>query len=72
MGGSSDFPGYSQGVGATMLVLFDIRTMLCSVSTLRLLSVLYHTTHLVLVVVLQTNLGRHPRAGMLCVRQLQL
>ena len=39
--------------------------MLCSVSTLRLLSVLHHTTHLVLVV-LQTNLGRHPRARMLC------
>ena len=40
--------------------------MLCSVSTLRLLSVLHHTTHLVLVV-LQTSLGRHPHVGMLCV-----
>ena len=34
-------------------------------------SVLHHTTHLVLVV-LQTSLGRHPHATMLCVRQLQL
>ena len=58
-------------LGATVLVLCDSRTMLSSVSTLRLLSVLRHTTNLVLVV-LQTNLGRHPRAGMLCVHQLQL
>ena len=36
-----------------------------------LLSVLRHATPLVLVV-LQTNLGRYPRAGMLCARQLQL
>ena len=39
--------------------------MLCSVSTLRLLSVLRHTPRLVLVV-LQTNLGRHPRANAVC------
>ena len=42
--------------------------MLCSVSTLCLLSVLRHTTRLVLVV-LQTIIGRQ---GMLYVRQLQL
>ena len=71
LGGSSDFPGYSQGVGATVLVLCDSRTVLCSDSTLRLLLVLRHTNRLVLVV-LQTNLGRHPRARMLCVRQWQL
>ena len=71
VGGSSDFPKHSLGVGATILVLCDIRIMLCSVTTLRLLSVLHHSTHLVLVV-LQTSLGRHPHAGMLCVRQLQL
>ena len=71
VGGSSDFPGYSQCVGATILVLCDSRTLLCSVSTLGLLSVLRHTTRKVLVV-LQTNLGRHPRAGMLCVRHWQL
>ena len=39
---SSDFPGYSQGVDAKILVLCDSRTMLCSVSTLRLLSILRH------------------------------
>ena len=33
-------------------------------------SVLHHTTHLVLVV-LQTSLGRHPRAGMLCVTSIE-
>ena len=38
--------------------------MLCTVSTLRLLSVLHHTTHLVLVV-LQTSFGRHPHARMI-------
>ena len=69
MGDSSEFQRHSRGVGATILELCDIRTMLCSVSTLRLLSVLHHTTHLDLVV-LQTSLGRHPHAGMLCVRQL--
>ena len=68
LGSVRSVPGYSQGVGATVLVLCDGRTMLCSVSTLRLLSVLRHTTRLVLVV-LQTNIGRQ---GMLCVRQLQL
>ena len=62
VGDGSDFPGHSRGVDATILVLCDIRTVLCSSSTLRLLSVLHHTTHLVLVV-LQTGLGRHPRAG---------
>ena len=71
VGRSSDFPGYSQGVGATVLVLCDSRTVLCSISTLRFFSVLRHTTRLVLVV-LQTNLGRHQRARMLCVCQLQL
>ena len=35
VGRSSDFPGYSQGVGATVLVLCDSRTVLCSISTLR-------------------------------------
>ena len=59
-------PGHSRGADATILVLCDIRTVLCSISTLRLLSVLHHTTHLVLAV-LQTSLDRHPRAGMLCV-----
>ena len=62
---SSDFPGHSRDVDATILVLCDIRTVPCSISTLRLLSVLRHTTHLVLAV-LQTSLGRRPRAGMLC------
>ena len=69
VGDGSDFPGHSRGVDATILVLCDIRTVLCSISTLRLLSVLRHTTHLVLAV-LQTSLDRHPRAGMLvCVNR---
>ena len=71
VGDSSDFPGHSRGADATILVLCDIRTVLCSISTLRLLSVLRHTTNLVLAV-LQTSLGRHPRAGMLCVRRSKL
>ena len=71
MGDSSDFPGHSRGVDATIMVLCDIRTVLRSISTLRLLSVLQHTTHLVLAV-LQTGLDRHPRARMLCVRQSKL
>ena len=71
MVGSSDFPRYSQDVGATVSVLCDSRTVLCSVSIVRLFSILRQTTRLVLVV-LQTNLGRHPCEGMLCVRQLQL
>ena len=50
VGDSSDFPGHSRGVDATILVLCDIRTVLCSISTRRLLSVLRHTTHLVLAV----------------------
>ena len=53
------------------MVLCDGRTMLCSVSTLRLLSILRYTTRLVLLV-LQTNRGRHPRVGILCVRHSQL
>ena len=71
VGDSSDFPGHSRGADATVLVLCDIRTVLCSMSTLRLLAVLHHTTHLVLAV-LQTSLDRHPRAGMLCERQSKL
>ena len=71
VGDSSDFPGHSRDACATILVLCDIRTVLCLISTLRLLSVLHHTIHLVMVV-LQTNLGRHPRAGMLCIRQSKL
>ena len=65
---SSDFPGHSRGACATILELSDIRTVLCSISTLRLLSDLHHTTRLFLAV-LQTSLDRHPRAGMLCARQ---
>ena len=70
VGDSSDFPVYLPDVDATVLVLCDSHTVLCSVSTLRFLSVLRHTTRLVLEA-LQTNLGRHLRAGMLCVRQSQ-
>ena len=46
VGDSSDFPGHSRGVDATILVLCDIRTVLCSISTLRLLSVpaSYHSS----------------------------
>ena len=43
VGGSSDIARYSQSVSATVLVLCDRRTMLRSVSTLRLLSVLRQT-----------------------------
>ena len=66
MGDSSDFPRHSRGVDATILVRCDIRTMLCSISTLHLLSVVRHTTNLVLAV-LQTSLDQHLRAGMLSV-----
>ena len=53
------FQDIHEVLDATILVLCDIRTVLCSISTLHLLSVLHHTIHLVLAV-LQTSLDRHP------------
>ena len=69
--GTSDFPGDSQRVGATVSVLCDNHTTLCSVSKLRLRTILTHTIRLLLVA-LQTILGQCRGAGMLCVRQLQV
>ena len=64
-------PGDLQRVGATVSVLCDNLTTLCSVSKLRLRATLIHSIRKMLVA-LQTTFDQHQRAGVLCVRQLQL
>ena len=66
VGRNSRFPRESQRVGAAVSVLCDIHTTLCAVSKLHL-----HTI-LTFLVVVQTILGQCRRAGVLCVRQLQI
>ena len=69
--GHSDSPGVFQRVGTTVSVQCDNHTMLCSVSKLRLRTILTHTIRLIRVA-LQTVLGQCLCAGKLCVRRLQL
>ena len=71
MDGNSDVLEDLQHIDATVSVLCDSHTTLCEFSKLRLRKILTHTILLPLVA-LPTILGQCQRAGMLCVRQLQL
>ena len=64
------FPGDLR-IGVTFSVLCDNHTTLCSVSTLRLRGTLIHTIRQILVA-LSIIFDQHQRAGLLCVRRLQL